>query len=449
MKLFSNYFRAKLAIFVILMTIGTSGLLGQSYWTSVTGGGLPAGNRNSTMVADNSIYIKISNGSFTIYRSLDYGSSWNPITIPGIFSPNFEYMVSSGDSILIGGYYGAYYSADNGASWTQRNVGMASGTGQDIYLNALEKIDNYVIASTQNGRYYVSTNFGESWTDISNGQLSNNMYGITKYNNRFIAGSDLGSSKYTDDNGATWQPITSLNGIQVHRMKLFRGTIFISTFNNFGIWASTDGGNTWVAKNNGMPYIFGNLTTTVGIMAINENIFIGTWNGCYFSSNMGESWVAANQGYTNTGMSEMRGNSKVLLARGDWADPTFIHVMPRLTTTPITNITGTAATSGATIVANGATILSKGLCWNTAGQPRLSDSHSSDGTGDATFTGSISGLQGNTVYHVRSYATTSYDPVYGTELVFTTIPTLGEWGLIAFGSLIAIIGGFVVWRRFV
>jgi hypothetical protein len=83
--------------------------------------------------------------------------------------------------------------------------------------------------------------------------------------------------------------------------------------------------------------------------------------------------------------------------------------------------------------------------------PTIQDDHQ-DETGNFStgiFSASLSGLQPGTTYRVRAYAENSIGLNYGNEITFTTIPTLGEWGLMVFGSLIALVGAAVVWKRFV
>ena len=65
------------------------------------------------------------------------------------------------------------------------------------------------------------------------------------------------------------------------------------------------------------------------------------------------------------------------------------------------------------------------------------------------YTNLITGLDPNQIYYVWANATHPLGTSYGNEISFATIPTLGEWGLKALGSLTAILGGWFVWRRFV
>jgi len=98
-----------------------------------------------------------------------------------------------------------------------------------------------------------------------------------------------------------------------------------------------------------------------------------------------------------------------------------------VTTTAITNITGSTASSGGNVTADGGNpVTDRGVCWNIGGTPTTSDSHTSDGTGTGAFTSSLSGLTSNTTYHVRAYATNVVGTSYGNELTFTTdtVPTV-------------------------
>jgi len=96
--------------------------------------------------------------------------------------------------------------------------------------------------------------------------------------------------------------------------------------------------------------------------------------------------------------------------------------IPILSTTAITDITKTTATSGGNITDDGgATVTARGVCWSTSQNPTISDSKTEDGTAARNFTSSISGLEPNTMYYVRAYATNSEGTGYGSTLSFTTL----------------------------
>src|SRR5690554_4596063 len=95
--------------------------------------------------------------------------------------------------------------------------------------------------------------------------------------------------------------------------------------------------------------------------------------------------------------------------------------IPVLSTSAVTDITQTTAISGGNITSDGgATVTARGVCWSTGQTPTISDNKTTDGTGAGTFVSNISGLEPNTTYYVRAYATNSAGTGYGSVMSFTT-----------------------------
>ncbi|NTW31812.1 MAG: DUF1566 domain-containing protein [Bacteroidetes bacterium] len=93
-----------------------------------------------------------------------------------------------------------------------------------------------------------------------------------------------------------------------------------------------------------------------------------------------------------------------------------------LTTTAISSTTSSTATSGGNITNDGgATVIARGVCWNTSTNPTITNSHTSDNTGIGSFTSSITGLTGGVTYYVKAYATNSVGTAYGNEINFIAI----------------------------
>jgi uncharacterized protein (TIGR02145 family) len=95
--------------------------------------------------------------------------------------------------------------------------------------------------------------------------------------------------------------------------------------------------------------------------------------------------------------------------------------MPTLTTTSASSITTNSAKSGGNISSDGgAPVTARGVCWSTTQNPTISDSKTTNGTGTGTFTSDLTGLNLNTKYYVRAYATNSQGTAYGNQVNFTT-----------------------------
>jgi uncharacterized protein (TIGR02145 family) len=93
-------------------------------------------------------------------------------------------------------------------------------------------------------------------------------------------------------------------------------------------------------------------------------------------------------------------------------------------TTTVSSIGSTTATSGGNITYNGgATVTVSGVVWSTTSTPTISDSKTTDGLANGTYTSTITGLTPGTLYYVRSYATNSVGTNYGAQISFTTLNT--------------------------
>jgi uncharacterized protein (TIGR02145 family) len=96
--------------------------------------------------------------------------------------------------------------------------------------------------------------------------------------------------------------------------------------------------------------------------------------------------------------------------------------VPVITTTAVSNITATTATSGGNITSEGSsTVISRGVCWSTGTTPTIADSKTADGAGAGSFPSNITSLNGGTIYYVRAYATNEVGTGYGMAMSFTTL----------------------------
>jgi GH43 family beta-xylosidase len=97
---------------------------------------------------------------------------------------------------------------------------------------------------------------------------------------------------------------------------------------------------------------------------------------------------------------------------------------PNVSTTEVSPIAETSASSGGNVTSDGgATVTARGVCWSTSANATTANSKTTNGTGTGSFTSSMIGLNPGTTYHVRAYATNSEGTAYGNDLTFTTSTT--------------------------
>ena len=91
--------------------------------------------------------------------------------------------------------------------------------------------------------------------------------------------------------------------------------------------------------------------------------------------------------------------------------------------TTVTNITANTANSGGQVTSDGGNIeTTRGVVWSTSSNPTITmNTKTVDGSGIGTFTSVITGLNANTTYYLRAYATNQIGTAYGTEVSFTTL----------------------------
>ena len=144
-------------------------------------------------------------------------------------------------------------------------------------------------------------------------------------------------------------------------------------------------------------------------------------------------WVTGLTGLTGNTTYYIRAYLKVYpTGTGPWLtifgnELSFTTVTPTApviaSTTAATVTSANNASSGGAITSDGGSpITAKGVCWSTTPSPTLGASNfTTNGTGTASFTSSITGLTGSTTYYARAYATNSVGTSYGpSDVSFTT-----------------------------
>ncbi len=107
-------------------------------------------------------------------------------------------------------------------------------------------------------------------------------------------------------------------------------------------------------------------------------------------------------------------------------DKSDIRLSPALATTQTLNVKSDAATVVGFVVADGDGFTEKGVCYNTAPAPTVSNTKVAF-TGQntiATYNVTLTGLNYATKYYARAYAVNASGTIYGEEVGFTTLPVV-------------------------
>lgn len=95
--------------------------------------------------------------------------------------------------------------------------------------------------------------------------------------------------------------------------------------------------------------------------------------------------------------------------------------LPLVTSTTPSVTSSTTAIGGGNVSSQGtASVTQRGVCWNTTGNPTINDLRSINGSGTGSYSANLTGLQPNTTYYVRAYATNTYGTAYGNQVTIHT-----------------------------
>ena len=224
-------------------------------WTSV-GGGFPANTFVYALISDTTtLFAGTSDG---VYKSINGGSSWSPANTgfpSGMWAKSFA--IDSG-YVFAGTYSsGILISSDSGNTWTQVNNGLpdlplANGLPTNYpSMQAIIASGTNILAATNFGMYMTSTG-GASWIESNNGILSTNVTAISANDSLVIAGTD-GTGIYVSTNAGTdWQRANNgLTDVHVLAVTTNKSWSFSSVLNT-KVFRSNNNGNIWTSASNGL-----------------------------------------------------------------------------------------------------------------------------------------------------------------------------------------------------
>ena len=190
---------------------------------------------------DGSKIVLEDSASSHFYRSTDGGQSWvaNYSMAAAIFSPDGSFLVGCSVS---GGAYTTYISTDDGRHhWTQKGT---NSVGCPTYV-----ANNGTLIAQSNGNTAKSTDYGQTWTEISNVLNNDRPQSFSNNGNNIFEG-----DRISLDGGNHWTPSNApipagyavyQTGISDDGKKLFTTVKSTSSVREARLLTSVDGGRTW------------------------------------------------------------------------------------------------------------------------------------------------------------------------------------------------------------
>lgn len=143
------------------------------YWIFSFSSGSPIGNMAMDAADVDLLYATKNNEG--VYRSLDSGNSWTAIPFPGIsqiYAARVFAHPTIGDLVFAGLSYsnqeyecasacGIYRSANAGTTWTR----VSADIPNIEKITAIAFGSGYILAGTESGKVYYSTNTGDNWAE--------------------------------------------------------------------------------------------------------------------------------------------------------------------------------------------------------------------------------------------------------------------------------------------
>lgn len=249
-------------------------------WTSLSS--VP--DTNVGFIAVNSSSIIITTDTSTLYKSIDNGNSWQ-ILNTGVVTSMIYSLNVFGNDIYVGTINGLHYSPDNGLTWSTISDKVCPTGFKNTILNF-----NSNLFSTSNFGIFISDDNGVTWEMTNDGLPSSIVDKVIPFGNKLycLSGNRL---MLSPDSGYSWSYISRNINTYYFDIAVLDNTLIALAYYS-GIFFSSDYGNSWHLKNNGLS-----CSRVIAIAVSQHAIFITTDScGVYKSLDMGENWTSINNG---------------------------------------------------------------------------------------------------------------------------------------------------------
>ena len=221
-------------------------------------------------------------GGTSLFKFSDEGESWEKIEITGLGVNGVRSMIATESSFYVADDGHVFVSTDNLSSWNKSNLNTSAtivnmgSVGDSVYL------------TTSAGRLFYTKDEGVNWTLIQNSLTNDFARDVMLLDGKIIMSTSEGLYE-SFDGGNSWAlnntGISALKIESLHRKGIY---IFAGT-DRQGIFRSEDEGESWVNVSTGLDAL--NALHVSDIIAIEDELFIGTGGGVYSSLDNGDNWV--------------------------------------------------------------------------------------------------------------------------------------------------------------
>jgi len=261
---------------------------------------------------DDTIFLGCTKGG--VYVSHDRGRTWNTAN-EGLANLRVNALALSPFFVLDETLFaatdgrGVFKSTDGGASWQQCLSGLIAPTVNDLAISPSFPVDRTLFCCSENG-LFKSINAGTTWFE-PNTNLSGTWIQSVACSPKFakdqivVLGTWGEGFLKSKTGGEHWiqrnDGINDLNIVNVAFSPDFANdySIFISTKED--VYKSVNGGNQWTLAVNGLMEKVPLQTDThyfdIGFSsnyAVDQTLFLGTWEGLHRSSNAADLWTQMN-----------------------------------------------------------------------------------------------------------------------------------------------------------
>ncbi|MDM7993138.1 MAG: hypothetical protein QUS11_07465 [Candidatus Fermentibacter sp.] len=232
------------------------------------------------------MFIAMSGLSNSVYRSYDAGATWAAV---GPSGSGWGILTSPGGSegtVIVTNDGGFYLSTNYGGSWTQ----VVSGTS---YAPAVWS-SGTLYAPVNGQGVFESTNGGSTWTLNPAGITASYWQAACPGSQGYLAGHNGGVYRRLSSGSYTVSQQGMTNGF-IHAVAFLQGEgVLLAGGEAHGLWRSGDGGATWELASNGLGnWTVYDICPESHDQYTGSTIYAATASGVFRSDDLGDSWASA------------------------------------------------------------------------------------------------------------------------------------------------------------